>query len=195
MAKIYPDHRQNISRASSEYFQIDDDLISTDFLIAVNSPVSRCSKYEANPSEMWRVNIIFSATIVIFGFVTTILTITYKEDPPPHPLPESDSANQLLFRGCISGKKSFPCVVTSWLQRCGKISINVKDNIWMSFWLPKIVEASCCAVKTWRKKHPHDFSRWVRRVFWKLAPPTTTAGVKWVAVQMNDRRYLLALTL
>ena len=83
MAKLFPDHRQNISRASSEYFRIDDDLISTDFLIAVNSPVSRCSKSEANPSEMWRVNIIFSATIVIFGFVTTILTITYKEDPPP----------------------------------------------------------------------------------------------------------------
>ena len=51
--KIFPDHHQNISRASSEYFQIDDDLISTDFLIAVNSPVSRCSKFEANPFGMW----------------------------------------------------------------------------------------------------------------------------------------------
>ena len=52
--KIFPDHHQNISRASSEYFQIDDDLISTDFLIAVNSLVSRCSKFEANPS-LWNV--------------------------------------------------------------------------------------------------------------------------------------------
>ena len=51
---IFSEYRQNISRASSEYFQINDDLISTDFLIAVNSPVSRCSKFEAMCENIYK---------------------------------------------------------------------------------------------------------------------------------------------
>ena len=54
IVKIFPEHRQNIPRASSEYFQIDDDLISTDFLITVNSPVSRCSKFEAMCENIYK---------------------------------------------------------------------------------------------------------------------------------------------
>ena len=96
------------------------------------------------------------------------------------------------------GRKALPALLLLDCEDVGKYH-STKDNIWMSFWLPKIVRANSAVdrfEKTWGKKRPHDFSRWVRRVFWKLATPTTTtAGVKWVAVQMNDRRYLLALTL
>ena len=138
--KIFPYHYQNISRASSEYFQIDDDLISTDFLIAVNSPVSRCSKFEANPFGMWDVIIIFSATIVIFAFVTTISTITYKEDPPPIFYQKVTQQISNFTAVVFLGRKAFPAWLLLDCEDVGKYQSTRKTIFECLFGCRKLLE-------------------------------------------------------
>ena len=138
--KIFPDHHQNISRASSEYFQIDDDLISTDFLIAVNSPVSRCSKFEANPFGMWDVYIIFSATIVIFAFVPTISTITYKEDPPPIFYQKVTQQISNFTAVVFLGRKAFPAWLLLDCEDVGKYQSKKKTIFECLFGCRKLLE-------------------------------------------------------